>query len=1354
MSQLPLATISLRQYAGDANFPVNEHDATFLEYEIPGALLDSGASVSLLSRDVAIKSGLKIETTPRVLLNNAVSSDHTITQHAVRANICLNEDGLEVFDKLLYVVDQLSYKAILGMNTLKGLTIKLESTPLVSINQISTETSVVEVNNVYSEQQITVRARTDTVVNPFTKKWICVYFTMLDRKYKSAPGDIYCDLVQDLRQNGVKHLTRISTGRNQLYLINETPDVIYLNVDAIVATGRDPVEGEEYWLHEEYDETGVARELQNEIRERSGCPLEAGENPEDYEEDISVHDVNTLTEIKDLSRGDRVQHGKDFRRFLKRREELMARVDITPAIDLQVMAAPAVYQETLREVLTKHKIAFSHSATDTGFAEKYCVRLIPKNENDKHPVYASPYKMNSELADKLDDKIQCMINDDLLEETCSAYSSPCMVIRKKDGSLRLINNYSTKDGVNSKLLVTKVPVITTRLLLAKVAMAISKLQKSHPNSTILFSSADLKSAFYSLSIAKSDRPITSFIANWRQVQYCRLSMGLSVAPSMFCRYMSIYFDNIKAKNFSTFTYMDDLLVIAPAEHMAEALETLFRRVEESRMTVSLSKSCFYQQKLTFLGYELSQKGIKAPKAKVDDLIKLDYPATQKHAMRFCGAFNYYLRGAPRIASCLYAIQREIGRGKEKYRLTNAIKVAVDKLRQHVRSGISQNHIDYGTEDDNIVIVAADASLAMWGGFIGNARWRNNELTDIRPCAYTSGVFDAVVMCESSRLRETIAAANVLNEFADLLRPWLPFLLITDHKSLANLKTNQSLGKTIVATRSRKAVATLMSYTNVVLHWLPADHKVIELVDALSRQLDVKTCLERNKVNLDKMAIEELMPSEEVNLIYPLRQESPDIDSQKLLHAQKMDETGVKISAKLELSTEVPKSCNHEGQRYELGGNKIIYRITPKFKKLAWIPERLAREMVELVHIRTLHTGQHKLQKILSQMQVLIPQKTKLVKEVTNNCIFCQMSAKRPHAEVTSKIKPGLTPFSSVSVDLMSVEGYGGSGSTKYVLTFLCKFSLYLDCETLPNKETKTTTKAMIKLLHKYSCYGTTNVQTDNGMEFASKLMAEMMAKLQISKSTISPYNSKGARVERAHESLRSIMRSLDTTAGNLNFHIHLAVSSYNQLPTKVLDWKSPFEVLYGVPSRLPLMELQDRNPINVDDMSTEELALHRFQWYKCLKEQHQNMALRHVEKFAENAYINSDKWYAVGDIVIVWTPKQRISKIDANLATGPYKVDTCVNGSYKLIHTVTGSRACRNHDTVRKLRLYPELEEAIRLKNVVLIRENIIRAISADLTDDDYEVLGRVSVGEDIKEADHEKEVSRYNLRSRAGAKE
>ena len=97
--------------------------------------------------------------------------------------------------------------------------------------------------------------------------------------------------------------------------------------------------------------------------------------------------------------------------------------------------------------------------------------------------------------------------------------------------------------------------------MAKIGFAIKNLEQKFPNEKILFSSIDVKNAYYSLSIANSDRNITSFILSNRQIRYQRLVQGLSLAPSCWNQFMNKSFSDGPQDNgnWELAAYMDDLL---------------------------------------------------------------------------------------------------------------------------------------------------------------------------------------------------------------------------------------------------------------------------------------------------------------------------------------------------------------------------------------------------------------------------------------------------------------------------------------------------------------------------------------------------------------------------------------------------------------------------------------------------------------------------------------------------------------------------------------------------------------------------------------------------------------------------
>ena len=65
--------------------------------------------------------------------------------------------------------------------------------------------------------------------------------------------------------------------------------------------------------------------------------------------------------------------------------------------------------------------------------------------------------------------------------------------------------------------------------------------------------------------------------------------------------------------------------------------------------------------------------------------------------------------------------------------------------------------------------------------------------------------------------------------------------------------------------------------------------------------------------------------------------------------------------------------------------------------LTVVPSSLARSLVDILHIQTLHAGERRLLQAVNKSNFLLKGKMKLVKEATRQCIFCQTS-------LTSKFK--------------------------------------------------------------------------------------------------------------------------------------------------------------------------------------------------------------------------------------------------------------------------------------------------------------------------------------------------------------
>ena len=106
-----------------------------------------------------------------------------------------------------------------------------------------------------------------------------------------------------------------------------------------------------------------------------------------------------------------------------------------------------------------------------------------------------------------------------------------------------------------------------------------------------------------------------------------------MSSTQFCKKWIIY---------SIYVYLDDIMVYNDneEEHM-ETLEKLFTKLSENGLAIALDKCSFGQPSIEYLGYKVDETGISPLKRKVDCILKLPDPTTQKELLRFLGAVNYF-----------------------------------------------------------------------------------------------------------------------------------------------------------------------------------------------------------------------------------------------------------------------------------------------------------------------------------------------------------------------------------------------------------------------------------------------------------------------------------------------------------------------------------------------------------------------------------------------------------------------------------------------------------------------------------------------------------------------------------------
>jgi len=951
--------------------------------------------------------------------------------------------------------------------------------------------------------------------------------------------------------------------------------------------------------------------------------------------------------------------------------------------------APTKYKNELNKILQKHSWSFSRGVSDAGMSQNYLTELKMR-KNDIEPTYSRPYKLDISMQESVEKKLNELKKSGIIEPSCSAWNSPVLFVKKKDNSIRVVNNYSAggDKSVNSRLIIPKYPSLPIRSVLAKVSSAITSLKQKFPNDQIYFIGLDVRNAFYSISIREKSREVTSFLFGGEQFRYRRMSQGLSSSPSTFQYFINKVMAGTKGmgKDYYLVNYLDDFFVIVPERFHNKCVDSLLERMAEQNLVVALQKSEFYKEECKFLGFHITEKGIRADDIKVKALLELDFPKNQKEGQRFLGAVNYYGRLIPNMTALLKPLTTEIGKGKA-FTLNDEIVIGIKQLKEEIGKGVSVDHLKYPSDGDSeFLFVAADTSLTKTGAIIGNLNLDGDVVSNVTIAGYASKALDKQEVLLSSRARELIGLGHALKAFEDLIPKDRRFLIMCDHKSLEGAKHSTKL-KTSGNSRVRLAFSRILEYPLCTVHYLPGEHPVISVADALSR-LPV---IELGKINTNIFDPANITKeSFQMNEVQAFKQQKPVVDRSMIIEHQKRSDKFSKIRKKLTGRNMVTV----DKVTYTVYED-LLYRSTKNGKMLAVVPKTLTKDLISFYHVATAHSGKAPIEEKLKEEPIWLENKTEYLSQAVDGCLFCnlvQPSRFRSKSDIVA-LKPSQRCYDKVFVDLVELSV---GDKMLHFLTLLDDFSLFLSIERVNTKQTQDVIPKIILLLSEFGCQGRSLMVSDNGGEFVNHCLREALDLMHIDQSFISPYNSRANRVERSHRDLRAFIRTASMKFKDANYIVRMSCNLYNHRPKEGLNGLTPAQVARNIdpPKHFGSLKLFK---------GTEKLVSIE-KYVELLENYHTELARQKREKFVvKEKRINE---LNIGDICVIRNPKDALnSHRKTNL--GPYKVlEKKGPSAYLIEHMLLGSRVIRNRRYIVRIQLGSDEREFIKTKKKLMFNND------------------------------------------------
>ena len=280
-------------------------------------------------------------------------------------------------------------------------------------------------------------------------------------------------------------------------------------------------------------------------------------------------------------------------------------------------------QQAVRNHL-KFKDTFAKSKDDLGISGVVRHKI---DTGDHPPIKQQPRRLPLAKREAVEAEIKRMLTQGIIEPSSSSWSSPIVLVEKKDKSIRFCCDYRLLNSVTVRD-VYPIPKIDESLDALKGAK--------------WFSTIDLQSGYHQVLLDDSAKERSAFCTHLGLFQWRVMSFGLTNGLATFERMMEHILGSMHWKE--VLIYLDDIIVFASdfETHM-ERLTEVLRRLSDAGLKINPKKCQFFRKSVLYLGHVVSEAGVATDPEKVAAIKDWPVPKSLHEVRAFLGTTSYYRR---------------------------------------------------------------------------------------------------------------------------------------------------------------------------------------------------------------------------------------------------------------------------------------------------------------------------------------------------------------------------------------------------------------------------------------------------------------------------------------------------------------------------------------------------------------------------------------------------------------------------------------------------------------------------------------------------------------------------------------
>jgi len=897
------------------------------------------------------------------------------------------------------------------------------------------------------------------------------------------------------------------------------------------------------------------------------------------------------------------------------------------SLDLKISEHLSKYQkEQLDDLLRRYNHLFLKPETRTQKAFGVKHEIIT---TEKIPTRQRPYRVAAKEREILEEQVEKMLKEDVIRPSSSPWSSPVILVKKKNGTWRFCVDYRRLNKITVKDVYP----------LPRIDDIMDSLQGSQ-----FFTSIDMQSSYWQVEVKEEHKQKTAFITPEGLYEFNVMPFGLCNAPATFERLMDNVLRGLKWK--TCLCYLDDVIIYSPdfKTHLIR-LEAVLKCFDKAGLKLNNEKCKFGFEKLPLFGYIVDKNGIKPDPEKTLAIKNYPKPLNIKQVRSFLGLCSYYrkfIKGFSNIAHPL----NDLTKKEEAFEWKQQQEDAFRNLKDVLSNPPVLRHYNPQSK----TLLHTDASNIGLGAVLV----QNDDGTE-RVISYASRTLLPAEKNYTTTEKECLAVLWAITKF----RPYLygrPFSVMTDHHALCWLT-----GLKDPSGRLARWALRLQEYEVTICYKSGKEHADS---DALSRGPLALT--EKNEDDDDVMFINAI-------------ETSKDTDGYMENIKKLMKEKDGKRSAVEE--------------NFKLVGDHIYKRNPSPIGQpwLLIIPKEERRKVIEdhHCHITAGHLGITRTFKRLSS-RFFWPSMLKSVEIFVKSCHLCQTRKIPPKrkAGLLQPIPPTKEPFERIGIDLLGPLPLS-KNRKRWIIVVTDYHTKFVETGALSNGTAiEVANFLVLKVILRHGA--PMKLISDRGTQFMSNVMKQVLEKCHIEHNPTTGYHAQtNGLTERFNRTLANMLSMyVNQEHKDWDEILPYVTFAYNTSVQETTGY-SPFFLLHAREPITPIeatFPFPEENQLEDYDEYVQKIIViaekaRALAYDKMVSKQ--NIMKKHYDK------THRDASYNIGDLVAIWIPIRRVGRAEKLLRRffGPYRVDKKISPVNYVVIPVEGNS--RKSETVHVSRMKP-----------------------------------------------------------------